>query len=500
MKRQTLRSALATTVLFAATALAWTVAPGQAHAEPECLNSSNDFDMDGVVDIAVGLPGANNGAGAVQVQLSNDGDPTTSIIDAPAGAAGDRFGTAIAEVASAEGEVDQDRCTQLAVGAPGRDVGGNQDAGAVFLFKWDSSADEFVSLNEFTQGSDGVPGQASAGARYGAALAAPHHADDIGPLVTPLFVGAPGYPAAGQEGAGAVTRLEFSTGTEDPTVDDGLLLQQGANGMPGTSEAGDGLGTSLAVTDGGVLMGVPYEDVAGESEADAGGFIRWRANDSGDAKFITQNTANVPGSAEAGDRFGAAIYSARETTPSGGGHYVVVGAPGEAIGSVNNAGMALRFVYDGDLELAKTKAFHQNSTGVVGRPEAGDRFGSSFGSFGLAHLLTGVPGEDIGSIRNAGAVQSLGGGQGWNQDTQGVPGTAEARDRFGATMGNALYGMGSAGEDGWLGDVLVGTTGENDGAGVVIDGLPGGPAPSKPLKSQSPAAGNNFGAAIGKTN
>lgn len=501
MKRHTLRSALATTALFTATAFAWTIAPGQAHAEPECLNSSNDFDMDGVPDVAVGAPGTNDGTGAVEVRMSNEGDPFTATVELPEGsegAPGDRFGAAVAEVASAEGEVDQNRCTQLVVGAPGRDVSGVPDAGAVYLFKWDTSSDTFVLLNEFNQGADGVPGDASPGARFGAALAAPHHGDDIGPLSTPLFVGAPGYPVTGRAGAGVVTRLEFTTGTETPSVDDGLLLRQGSGGVPGTAEAGDAFGASLAATDNGALIGAPREDIG--DATDAGAFIRWRWNDMGDAKFISQRTANVPGTAEAGDRFGQAIYSAQETTPSGGGHYVLVGAPGEAIGSINNAGTALRFVYNGDLELTKTKAFHQDSTGVKGDPEAGDRFGSSFGSFGLTHLLTGAPGEDVGNLQNAGAVQSLGGGQGWNQGTEGVPGTLEAGDKFGATMGNVLYGMGSAGEDGWLGDVLVGSPGENGGAGFVIDGLPGGPGLSKPLKAQTPAAGNGFGLAIGKTN
>lgn len=497
MNRQPLRAGLAATTFLFAAAFGWTVAPPLAHAEPECVNSSNDFNSDGGVDVPVGMPGANGDTGAVEVRVT-DGDGTNiHRIEPPNGQPGDRFGAAVAEVASANGVTDQDQCTQLVVGAPGTAVAGNDDAGAFYLYRWDFDTNEFALAKKLTQETAGVPGDAQAGATFGAALAAEHHGPGTGPVVTPLYVGAPGYTVAGAKGAGAFVRLTFSPGADDPTVDEASLKRQGVDDMPGGAEAGDAFGASLATTGNGVLAGAPNEDVG--SRADAGGFIRWRENDSGDARFITQNTSGVPGGAEAGDMFGAAIYSAMETEATDGGHYVLVGAPGEAIGSVRNAGAAVRFTYHGDFHMNTIEGYSQETPGFAGHAETGDRFGSSFGSYGLDFLLTGVPGEDVGDVRNAGLVQSLRGDEFWHQGTPGIPGAVEATDRFGQTIGNALYGAGGSGEDGWLGDVLVGVTGENDGSGVVMDGL-GGPGGSRGWVPQNPEAGDDYGRAIGKTN
>src|SRR3954451_21506656 len=113
-----------------AAAFAWAVGPPQAKAEPECLWNSNDYNRDGVPDVAIGAPGANDGTGAVEVRVSEgDGGSHTYRIAPTGGQAGDRFGTAIAEVAATDGEFDQERCSQLVIGAPGRDVGGKTDAG-----------------------------------------------------------------------------------------------------------------------------------------------------------------------------------------------------------------------------------------------------------------------------------------------------------------------------------------------------------------------------------
>ena len=73
--------------------------------------------------------------------------------------------------------------------------------------------------------------------------------------------------------------------------------------------------------------------------------------------------------------------------------------------------------------------------------EAGDQFGAvlttgDFNGDGYADLAVGVPGEDVGSISDAGAVHVLYGSvsgltstwdQLWTQDSPGVPGVAQAR-------------------------------------------------------------------------
>lgn len=481
--------------VIAAAAFTWGVNPPQANAEPECLWTSNDYNRDGVTDVAIGAPGANNGVGAVDVRVSeNDGGTQTYRVAPPQGRAGDQFGTAIAEVAATDGEFTQERCSLLVVGAPGRDVGDNADAGAIYVYAFVNPDQGFQLVNSYTLDSPGVPGTARAGARFGAALAAPYH-ESWDQLQTPLYAGAPGYAVGGAKGAGAFLRLTF-TEDQDQAVDTGAIMTQGSGGIPGSAEAGDAFGSALATVDGGVFVGAPREDVG--SAVDAGGFVRWRERDTADARFFTQNTTGVPGTAEAGDLFGSAIYAAGETTAPGYGHYVMVGAPGEAIGSVRGAGSAVRFDYNGDIWLKETKGFSQDTTGVSGTAETNDHFGSSFSAYGPANLVVGVPGEDVGTIKDAGLVESLD-GQSWQQDGAGVPGKAEAGDRFGATMSNVLLPQQPT-DDGWLSLVLIGVPGEDGGVGSVVKGLPGGSGTTAEWKQQSGAVGDHYGAAIGKTN
>ena len=96
----------------------------------------------------------------------------------------------------------------------------------------------------------------------------------------------------------------------------------------------------------------------------------------------------------------------------------------------------------------------QNSAGVPGVAEAGDRFGRSLDTVnvicdGTSRLAVGVPGEDVGSAANAGSVQlfssdesNLAPGVGLTQDTAGVSGVAEPGDLFGDRLAFAAAGLG----------------------------------------------------------
>lgn len=130
-----------------------------------------------------------------------------------------------------------------------------------------------------------------------------------------------------------------------------------------------------------------------------------------------------------------------------------MGAPGEDVGSVTDAG-AINVLYDSaDGLVGRDQLLVQGSPGVAGAAEAGDGFGSrlasplggnDFNGDGLGDLAIGAGGEDLGAVRDAGAVNvSYGavgtgllgsGGQLLTQDSPGVDDQAEAGDVFGGSV------------------------------------------------------------------
>ena len=106
-----------------------------------------------------------------------------------------------------------------------------------------------------------------------------------------------------------------------------------------------------------------------------------------------------------------------------------VGAPGEDLGAATDAGVATQFL-TAPLRTAGSVQYQQGSRKVPGAPEKGDRFGAALAGGGA---MIGAPGEDVGRIVDAGAVI----GQlryALTQDSEGVPGSAEAGDQFGAAL------------------------------------------------------------------
>jgi hypothetical protein len=121
--------------------------------------------------------------------------------------------------------------------------------------------------------------------------------------------------------------------------------------------------------------------------------------------------------------------------------------------------------------VGTVRAFDQDSPGMAGSAEAGDALGSSVSSArhrGRLVFLAGSPGETVGTARNAGMVQTLGTGDGWTQQSPGIPGGAEAGDRMGASLGGSVSSR-----------PVVGIPGEDEATGAVLVGLPGdGPSVS----------------------
>jgi hypothetical protein len=119
--------------LFLVLVMAVTVSPVVTRAAQSRIpsNVAADFDGDGVPDLAVGVPGENAAAGAVNVLYGTGGglSGTGSQLFDQVGSAVeqlDTFGSALAA-----GDFNQDGFPDLAAAAPQEDIGGDLNAGTV---------------------------------------------------------------------------------------------------------------------------------------------------------------------------------------------------------------------------------------------------------------------------------------------------------------------------------------------------------------------------------
>ena len=161
-----------------------------------------------------------------------------------------------------------------------------------------------------------------------------------------------------------------------------------------------------------VAIGVPGGNIGGQNDAGWVGVLHAYDGENVETA-ISQNSTGVPGSAEAGDRFGAAVSINEFLTedPASDDFVidVVVGAPNEDVGSAADAGTVtvVKDVYFD--EFPGSVSFSQDSAGVPGVVEAGDRFGRTVDTVrvgGTRRLAVGIPGEDVGAASNAGSVSS----------------------------------------------------------------------------------------------
>ena len=123
------------------------------------------------------------------------------------------------------------------------------------------------------------------------------------------------------------------------------------------------------------------------------------------------------------------------------------GVPGEDVRGVKDAGAVQVLYGSASGPTARDQLWHQGRKGIKNKLERADRFGEvlasgDFDADGYTDLAIGIPRENLGRKKDAGAVQVLYGGprglttrdQLWHQGSRGVPGKNEVGDRFGGSQ------------------------------------------------------------------
>ncbi|MEO8277312.1 MAG: FG-GAP repeat protein [Thermoanaerobaculia bacterium] len=389
--------------------------------------ATGDFNGDGYDDLAVEVRGEDVAvdagtaidAGAVEVIYGSASGLTTAgaqIFDqesagiADVAQTDDHFGRALVAA-----DFDFDSFDDLAIGGRDKDVGSLVDAGAVWILHGSASGLSGVGSEFFDEAAAG--GTLTTGNRFGEVLAATDFNHDG---KADLVVGVPQESVNGHAAAGAVWIL--SGGFPTMTLPGFRLVQGGAlapGTLPGSADAGDLFGSSLAIGDFNVPIEgsayIPDLAVGAVGENDHAGAVTFVAGgpfgltSTGAVQFMAADLG-TPGTALF---FGFALASG--TLHSRFRDDLIVGSILDPVSGQPGAGRTyiIRGTASG-LDLASARAWSAAFAGSACGPAVEDgNFGYSlasgnFARFGYTDLAIGVPGfAPAESGPPAGAIQLL---------------------------------------------------------------------------------------------
>jgi hypothetical protein len=357
-----------------------------------------DFDAHGYQDLAVGVPGENNGAGAVNVLygsptgISVTGDQLwtqDSLGVEGVAESGDNFGASLAAGDFNGGNIDD-----LAVGVP-REDGAATDTGAVAVLYGAGGGLKQNGNELWTQDGLFVEDDEDAGDQFGYSLTAGNFNGDG---AVDLAVGVP-FESNDATSAGAVHVLYGTPGSEGLSAFGDQLWTQNTPDVEGDGgEKFDNYGRAVAAGDfngdgyADLAVGISGEDVGAQTDAGAVHALYGTSTGLGTGlnAVFTQGSDNVADLPLVNDGFGTAL--AAGNFDGGLRADLAIGVPGNAADVVtenggysqDNAGV-VHVIYgqsslSGLVAGSLDRTFSQTQLG--GNPEAGDRMGESLSQRG----------------------------------------------------------------------------------------------------------------------